>query len=94
MNIAERLMDIFYSGNVVGRFSNPVPGAGAKRAAVREQQHRQHQAARVAPALPAFAGRRADLARKRVRRRDENHPDMTLADAPTHIKRMTRERRA
>lgn len=69
-------------------------GDGQKRAVVREHQHRQHQAARVAPALPAFADRRADLARKRVRRWDENHPDLTLADAPTHIKRMTRERRA
>jgi hypothetical protein len=64
-------------------------GEGQKRAAVREKQHRDQQAARVAPALPALAEKRARIARKRAERWFFNHPDQRFV--PGHIRQMKRE---
>lgn len=66
-------------------------GAGAKRAAIREDAHSKAQAARVAPALPAFAERRAELAKRRVKRWQLSVGRRDLSTAPGHIKRMSRE---
>lgn len=64
-------------------------GEGAKRAAVRLQQHRDQQAARVAPALYAMEGKRWLIADARVERWIRKGRE--LDKAPGHIRAMARE---
>lgn len=58
-------------------------------------RHRQHQAARVAPALPALAEKRREIARRRysrwVHNVDLNSDVPGETKAPRHIERMARE---
>lgn len=66
------------------------PGAGTERSAVRLAVHASKQAARVAPAIAALRGRRAEHVLKRVRRWQKAHGRLNLDDAPSHIKNPVR----
>lgn len=67
------------------------PGQGQKRAAVRLDQHRKQQAARVAPALMALEAKRWLIADARVDRWQTANPTKMLKAAPGHIQAMAKE---
>jgi hypothetical protein len=85
----KKLISVFLDSLIGGDRSTHV-GEGSERAEIRLRHHRDKQAARVAPALPAFAERRANLAKRRVKRWQTTH-GRDLSEAPGHIKRMSRE---
>lgn len=73
--------------------SAPQIGPGQERAAARLQAHREKQAARVAPALEALAGKRRAWAYRRSLRWAGSNPDLFIQeDAPGHIWQMAKER--